>query len=251
MSSRDLGPGGEAVGRTKRHTPLWRSRTPQPRAEHSRAFGRGREQGSVETCLTPCTLQDTDRYDLHPVGHGTAPIYCKKKGTMGIEEPHMEFDFIFDKTKHLGKETPLALTADSMLSKLNKQDTKEGNCQTVPRQGRLFLPDMCQGQPTGGPPDTPAPAPALRKPTGVGMFQEISPEFSQRKYDLVIMTLDTEQEGHLEIDLYQGQEGSSTGSHQQTTVSLSNKCTSRTGMVMTLEVVVVTNCDSWYTTDTK
>ncbi|KAM7320216.1 hypothetical protein ACRRTK_020659 [Alexandromys fortis] len=30
--------------------------------------------------------------------------------------------------------TALASTADNMLSKLDKQDTKEGNCQTLPRQ---------------------------------------------------------------------------------------------------------------------
>ena len=39
------------------------------------------------------------------------------------------------KASHLEKETAFASIADSMLSKSVKQDTKEDNCQTLPRQG--------------------------------------------------------------------------------------------------------------------
>ena len=38
-----------------------------------------------------------------------------------------------------GQETAFALAADNMLSKLNKQDTKESRCQTWPRQDGQVL----------------------------------------------------------------------------------------------------------------
>ena len=38
-----------------------------------------------------------------------------------------------------GQETALVSAAESMLCKLDKEDTKEGNCQTLPRQGRTVL----------------------------------------------------------------------------------------------------------------
>lgn len=42
-----------------------------------------------------------------------------------------------------GQETTLVSTADNMLSKLDRQDTKEDNCQTLPRQGRTVLQNSC------------------------------------------------------------------------------------------------------------
>ena len=50
----------------------------------------------------------------------------------------MEFAFIVTKLV-TGQELALASAADSMLSKLDKQATKEGDCQTFPRQSRPVL----------------------------------------------------------------------------------------------------------------
>ena len=61
---------------------------------------------------------------------------------MGIKEPHMDFGFIVAKSA-TGKDTALAATADSVLSKLDKQGTKESDCQTLPRQGRIVLQNSC------------------------------------------------------------------------------------------------------------
>ncbi|ERE68047.1 RUN and FYVE domain-containing protein 2 [Cricetulus griseus] len=56
-------------------------------------------------------------------------IYFKKR-MMGIEEPPNGVRFQYGKASHLNKKLPLPL----LLSKLDKQDTKEGDCQTLPRQ---------------------------------------------------------------------------------------------------------------------
>ena len=54
----------------------------------------------------------------------------------------MEFAFIVEKLS-TWKETVPASTADSMLSKLDKQDTKESNCQTLKKQGCIVLQNFC------------------------------------------------------------------------------------------------------------
>lgn len=51
----------------------------------------------------------------------------------------MELAFFFEKASHLGKETSLASVVDSILSKLDQQDGKENDGQTLPRQGRIVL----------------------------------------------------------------------------------------------------------------
>lgn len=57
------------------------------------------------------------------------------KKMMGIEEPPYGVCFKCGKPSHW-QETAFASTADSVLSKLDKQDRKEANCRTLPRQGR-------------------------------------------------------------------------------------------------------------------
>ena len=50
----------------------------------------------------------------------------------------------------IGQETSLALTDDSMISKLYNQDTEKRDCQTLPRQdgkrvqNSCFIKEVCQ-----------------------------------------------------------------------------------------------------------
>ena len=50
----------------------------------------------------------------------------------------MEFAFIVAQLI-TGQETALTSTAGSMLSKLDKKDIKEGDCQTSPREGKSVI----------------------------------------------------------------------------------------------------------------
>ena len=57
----------------------------------------------------------------------------------GIKEPPYGVCFCCDKISHFGQETVLALTSDGIPSKQDMQETKERDCQTLPRQGKIFL----------------------------------------------------------------------------------------------------------------
>ena len=61
-----------------------------------------------------------------------------QKRMMGIKESPYGVCFQCGKVIHLVK-TVLALTADYRLSKLDKQDTKEGDWYTLSRQGRTNI----------------------------------------------------------------------------------------------------------------
>ena len=52
----------------------------------------------------------------------------------------MDFVFFMAKVRHMGKETALTSIADSKLSKLDQQNAKESDCQTLPRQGPSKFP---------------------------------------------------------------------------------------------------------------
>ena len=51
-----------------------------------------------------------------------------QKRVMGIKEPLHGFCFYCGKVSHFGQKAVLALTADSIVFKLDKQDTKENDC---------------------------------------------------------------------------------------------------------------------------
>ena len=85
-------------------------------------------------------------YWLGELGRTETPISrpsCyTSENMMGIKKLHMEYTF-FEAKDSTGQETALSLTADTMLSKLDKQDTKESNCWTLPRQGMIILQKFC------------------------------------------------------------------------------------------------------------
>lgn len=65
-----------------------------------------------------------------------------QKQITGIKEPPYKFSFIMEDLV-IGQEAAIALTANSKLYKLDKQDTNEGGSQILLIQGMRVLQNAC------------------------------------------------------------------------------------------------------------